>query len=211
MVIQLIALALLCSSIANGSDGGGPSRAGGSRSPKDDFELVMGAKAEPLRSKASLSLAIDDVAATSARTMAKLEGPKGAISLSARERALFESAGGSDHFSYSRQLGCLPYSTAISALRTQDAEESSSAAAHGMIVPFLVNKNRNAICVFFTRVLPEVQKDFIFHYDIPVSLVIDKKLYTVIDKMFESNSTLHQALGAVPEKREILLVAYPYK
>ena len=58
---------------------------------------------------------------------------------------------------------------------------------------------------------PEVQKDFIFHYDIPVSLVIDKKLYKVIDKMFESNSTLHQALGAVPEKREILLVAYPYK
>lgn len=210
-MLQFIALALLCTTFIGGTLSE-PLKAGGAeagiRSTKDDFELVFGAKAEPLRSKASLALAIDDVTAHSARMVAKTKTTKSFIGLSDRDRALIDTAGGSDHFSYSRKLGCLPYSTAVSFLRDQETKEVRS-----KVVPFLVNKARNAICVFFTNVAPEVKEDFIFHYDIPVSLVIDKDLYAVVDSMFRTNATLHQALGAKPESRqqEVLLVAYPYK
>jgi hypothetical protein len=208
-MLQIIALALLCSTYIGGLSAD-PSKAGGAeagiRSRKDDFELAFGAKAEPLHSKASLSLAIDDVAAHSTRMIMKREKAKVSVRLTELERSLIETTGGLDHFSFSRQLGCLPYSTAMSVLRDQETKEARS-----KVVPFLVNKARNAICVFFTNIAPEVKKDFIFHYDIPVSLVLDKDFYAVVDSMFETNATLHQALGAKPDQREVLLVAYPYK
>ncbi len=204
-MIKYVTLALLIISVANGIEPNGLSKAGEGRNAKDAFELVMGAKATPLRSRASFSLAIDHGGQTS------IKKDTGINELNSYERALIDTTGGPEHFSYSRQLGCLPYSIALEVLRNQDRDNVAQSAIGNKVVPFLVNKNRNAICVFFTQALPEVKKNFIFHYDIPVSLIIDKQLYAVIDKMYESNATLHQALGAVPEKRDILLVVYPYK
>ena len=63
-MIKYVTLALLIISVANGIEPNGLSKAGEGRNAKDDFELVMGAKATPLRSRASFSLAIDHAMCT---------------------------------------------------------------------------------------------------------------------------------------------------
>jgi len=182
------------------------------RSPKDDFELAFGSKSDSLRSIVSLSLALDDALATSERARAKLNLPPhpsdGSGLPPLAERSLLESVGGADHFSHARQLGCLPHDTAMAILRTQQQQKDEE---QYRVVPYLVNKKRNAICVLFSKVKPELKDKFIFSYDIPVSLVIDKQFYAAVDAMFTQNATFQQALGAVPAPRKIVLVAYPYK
>ena len=78
-------------------------------------------------------------------------------------------------------------------------------------VPFVVNKSRNAICIHFKKVPALFKKKFLFYYEIPVALAIDKRLYKVVDEMYSQNATLHQALGASPETRSVFLVVYPYR
>ena len=173
------------------------------RDLKEHWELVFGQKADSCASAMTLDLAIHDVTAGADR-LAK------SLSLSHKEaaRKLGRSLGDDEHTSYANQLGCLSYSTGLELLRHQ-MEKAVTPALRA--IPFVVNKARNAICVHFKKVPANFEKNFIFHYEIPVALVIDKQLYKVVDEMYSQNATLHQALGASPESRSVFLVVYPYR
>ena len=173
------------------------------RDLQEHWELAFGPKADLFASAVTLDLAIDDVAAGADRLASSL-GPSRLEAL----RKFGKSLGDLEHVSYARQLGCLPYSTGMKLLRHQT---EVGVAPSLRAVPFVVNKARNAICFHFTKIQTEFKEKFLFHYEIPIALTIDKQLYKVVDEMYFQNATLQQALGASPVNRNVFLVVYPYR
>ncbi len=208
MLMHLVAFVVLCA-LFNGGAASHEQKEGRDtgrrilRDLKEHWELAFGPKSDLFASSATLDLAIDDVAAGVERRASSL-GPS-------RKKAdvLFGNSRKDDeHISYARQLGCLPYSIGLELLRHQ-TEKAVSPALRA--VPFVVNKGRNAICVHFTTIPAEFNEKFLFYYEIPVALTIDKRIYNVVDEMYFKNATMHQALGATPESRNVFLVVYPYR